>query len=63
MAAAAPLSTALHFYHSDSVNANAWNVTVRRLVSTDVHGDLDVGLDAPDITIDGATITAPATSP
>ncbi len=25
------LSTALHFYHSDSANRNAWNVTVRRL--------------------------------
>ena len=27
-----PLSTALHFFHSDAANANAWNTTVRRLV-------------------------------
>ena len=25
------LATAFHFYHSDSTNKNAWNVTVRRL--------------------------------
>ena len=27
-----PLSTALHFFHSDAANANAWNTTIRRLV-------------------------------
>jgi hypothetical protein len=28
------LDSALHFYHSDSANRNAWNVTVRRLQVT-----------------------------
>lgn len=52
------LSTALHFYHSDSTNKNAWNVTVRRLVVD--RTQQAVMLWDPtlrNITIDTATIT------
>jgi len=28
------LTSALHFYHSDAANRNAWNVTIRRLKVT-----------------------------
>ena len=43
-----PLSSALHFYHSDSTNGNAWNTTIRRLVVSGTYTAIfDLGLDAP----------------
>ena len=54
----APLSSALHFYHSDSTNKNAWNTTIRNLV---VNGTYQAVIlwdsTLRNITIDGATIT------
>ena len=52
------LASALHFYHSDSTNQNAWNVTVRRL---NVRGTQQAIMlwdsTLRNITIDQATIT------
>ena len=53
-----PLSAALHFYHSDSANRNAWNVTIRRLVVTGTYQAVILwDSTLRNITIDGATIT------
>lgn len=52
------LASAFHFYHSDSANRNAWNVTIRRLTVTGTQQAImlwDPTLH--DIRIDGATIT------
>ena len=52
------LSTALHFYHSDSANRNAWNVTVRRLnVNRTQVAIMLWDSTLRNITIDTATIT------
>jgi hypothetical protein len=52
------LTSALHFYHSDATNQNAWNVTVRRLtVSGTQQAIMMWDPTIHDITIDGATIT------
>ena len=52
------LSTALHFYHSDSANRNAWNVTVRRLnVNRTQQAIMLWDSTLRNITIDTATIT------
>ena len=54
----APLSSALHFYHSDTANRNAWNVTIRRLVVTGTYQAVILwDSTLRNITIDGATIT------
>lgn len=54
----APLSSALHFYHSDSANRNASNVTVRRLVVTGTYQAVILwDSTLRNITLDGATIT------
>jgi hypothetical protein len=53
-----PLSSALHFYHSDSANRNAWNVTVRRLVVSGTYQAVILwDSTLRNITIDGATIS------
>ena len=53
-----PLSSALHFYHSDSTNRNAWNTTIRRLVVSGTYTAIFLwDSSLRDITIDGATIT------
>ena len=53
-----PLSSALHFYHSDSTNRNAWNTTIRRLVVNGTYTAIFLwDSTLRDITIDGATIT------
>jgi hypothetical protein len=52
------LSTALHFYHSDSANKNAWNVTVRRLTVNRVQQAIMLwDSTLRNIRIDTATIT------
>lgn len=52
------LSSALHFFHSDSANPNAWNVTVRRLtVSGTQQAIILWDRTIHDVTIDGATLT------
>ncbi len=52
------LSTALHFYHSDSANRNAWNVTVRRLnVNRTQQAIMLWDSTLRNITINTATIT------
>ena len=54
----APLASALHFYHSDTANRNAWNVTIRRLVVTGTYQAVILwDSTLRNITIDGATIT------
>jgi hypothetical protein len=53
-----PLSTALHFYHSDSTNRNAWNTTIRHLVVSGTYIAISMwDSSLRDITIDTATIT------
>jgi hypothetical protein len=53
-----PLSTALHFFHSDAANANAWNTTVRRLVVTGTYTAISIwDRTLHDVTIDTASIT------
>jgi len=53
-----PLSSALHFYHSDSTNQNAWNTTIRRLVVSGTYTAIFLwDSTLHDVTIDGATIT------
>ena len=55
----APLSSALHFYHSDSANPNAWNATIRNLVVTGTYQAVILwDSTLRNITIDGAAITA-----
>jgi hypothetical protein len=52
------LASAMHFYHSDTVNLNAWNVTVRRLTVYKTQQAIILWDDTiHDITIDGATIS------
>lgn len=52
------LSSALHFFHSDSANQNAWNVTVRRLtVNRTQQAIILWDRTVHDVTIDGASIT------
>jgi hypothetical protein len=52
------LKSALHFYHSDSANRNAWNVTVRRLTVMGTQQAIILwDRTVHDVTIDGATIT------
>ena len=52
------LSSGLVFYHSDSANPNAWNVTVRRLKVTGTQQAIILwDRTVHDITIDGATLT------
>ena len=52
------LASAMHFYHSDTVNLNAWNVTVRRLTVNKTQQAIILWDDTiHDITIDGATIS------
>lgn len=52
------LASALHFFHSDGANRNAWNVTVRRLtVSGTQQAIILWDPTLQDITIDGATVT------
>ena len=54
----APLSSALHFYHSDRTNQNAWNTTIRNLVVNGTYTAIILwDSSLRDITIDGATIT------
>jgi hypothetical protein len=51
------LASAFHFYHSDSANRNAWNVTIRRLTVTGTQQALilwDPTLQ--NVTVDTATI-------
>ncbi len=58
------VDSALHFFHSDAVNANAWNVTVRRLAVTATDQAIVVwdatirNLLIEDSTITGATGSA-----
>jgi hypothetical protein len=53
-----PLSTALHFFHSDAVNTNAWNSTVRRVVVTGTFTAISIwDPTLHDILIEMATIT------
>jgi hypothetical protein len=53
-----PLSSALHFYHSDSTNTNAWNTTIRNLVVNGTYTAIMLwDSTLHDITIDRATIT------
>jgi hypothetical protein len=56
----APLSTALHFFHSDATNQNAWNTTIRRLTVVGTYTAVSIW-DATlhDLTIDGASIAHP----
>jgi hypothetical protein len=52
------LASAMHFYHSDSANVNAWNVTVRRLtVNRTQQAIILWDATIENVTIDGATIT------
>jgi hypothetical protein len=52
------LDSALHFYHSDSANQNAWNVTVRRLrVSGTQQAIIVWDKTIRDVVIEDATIT------
>lgn len=52
------LSSAMHFYHSDATNQNAWNVTVRRLhVSGTQQAIVLWDPTLRNITFDTATIT------
>jgi hypothetical protein len=52
------LSSGLVFYHSDSANPNAWNVTVRRLKVTGTQQSIILwDSTIHDITIDGATLS------
>ena len=52
------LSSALQFYHSDSANRNAWNVTVRRLTVLKTERAIAIWVSSlRNILIDGATIT------
>jgi hypothetical protein len=54
------LSSAIHFYHSDSANLNAWNVTIRRL---NINGTYQAIIlwdpTLKNITIDSANISNP----
>ena len=52
------LASALHFFHSDGANQNAWNVIVRRLTVNRTQQAVILWDETlHDITIDGATIT------
>jgi hypothetical protein len=52
------LKSALHFYHSDAANRNAWNVTVRRMrVSGTDQAIIVWDPTLRNVTIDTATIT------
>jgi hypothetical protein len=52
------LASALHFYHSDGANQNAWNVTVRRLTVNKTQQAIILwDRTVHDVTFDGATIT------
>jgi hypothetical protein len=52
------LASALHFFHSDSANRNAWNVTVRRLTVRGTQQAIILWDETvQNVTIDGATIT------
>jgi hypothetical protein len=52
------LASALHFFHSDQANQNAWNVTVRRLTVTGTQQAIIVwDKTVHDITIDTARIS------
>ena len=52
------LASAVHFFHSDSANPNAWNVTVRRLTVNKTQQAIILwDRTVHDVTIDGATIT------
>jgi hypothetical protein len=53
-----PLSTALHFFHSDAANVNAWNTTIRRLFVTGTYTAVRIwDQTVHDVTIDTARIT------
>jgi hypothetical protein len=52
------LASAFHFYHSDSANRNAWNVTIRRLSVTGTQQALILwDPTLRNITVDGASVT------
>ncbi len=52
------LASALHFYHSDGANRNAWNVTIRRLRVIGTQQAIILwDPTLRDITVDTATIT------
>jgi hypothetical protein len=53
-----PLSTALHFHHSDAANDNAWRTTIRRLTVVGTYIAIRIwDPTVNDITIDGANIS------
>ena len=55
-----PLSTALHFFHSDAGNQNAWNTTIRRLTVVGTYTAVSIwDPTLHDLTIDGASISHP----
>ena len=52
-----PLSTALHFFHSDAINQNAWNTTIRHLKVIGTYTAISIwDSTLREITIDGASI-------
>jgi hypothetical protein len=52
------LASAIHFYHHDSSNKNAWNVVIRRLTVNRTQQAIIIwDSTLRNITVDGATIT------